>query len=155
MLRIPPAHRRNWGDPPQELTAGWTDLFLDLIFVGAAYQLGDMIKYTFYDCTPDADSDGSSGSDGGSSSSGSSSADSADYIYADDHRRLADAAPAACLPWALAWLYALASFGAMTRLWSLPSRGLEPSTPRRPPCGTTQHSPPPPCPPHLPPAPSV
>lgn len=84
-----PRRRRNWADPPQHLTAGWADLFLDLIFVGAAYQLGDLIKYTFFSCTPGSSSSSSSGSD----------------AYPE------------CLPWGLAWLHSIAIFATMFRLW--------------------------------------
>ena len=111
-----PKRRRNWTDPPQHLTAGWSDLFLDLIFVGAAYQLGDLIKYTFFACTPESSSSSSSSSSSYSSSSSSESMSGSDEA---SHRRLADYAYPECLPWGLAWLHSVAIFSTMFRLWLL------------------------------------
>ena len=59
-----PVRRHQWGDQQYELHASWADLFHDLIYVGAAYQLGSVVKASFY-CT-EKDGSGSSGSsDGG------------------------------------------------------------------------------------------
>ncbi len=47
-----PRRRHVWGESQYELHAGWGELFLDLIFVGAAYRLGKVIKFSFYSCDP-------------------------------------------------------------------------------------------------------
>lgn len=93
-----------------ELTAGWSDLFLDLIFVGAAYQFGYVVQYSFYSCAS-----------GGASSHGSdASGDFASGDSGSNHRALAAAehgAAPVCLPWGLAWLYVFAMFASLQRLW--------------------------------------
>lgn len=42
-----PLRRHVWGEEQYSLHASWGELFLDLIFVGAAYRLGDLVKYSF------------------------------------------------------------------------------------------------------------
>lgn len=36
----------------KEMHSAWSDLFLDLVFVGAAYQLGELLKASYYTCVP-------------------------------------------------------------------------------------------------------
>jgi len=57
-----------WGEPQPSLHPDRQSLFLDLIFVGIAFQLGEMLKHSFYSCTPDSASGSASGSDSGSTS---------------------------------------------------------------------------------------
>ena len=76
-----PQLRHMWGEAQHELHPGGQELFLDLIFVGVAFEVGSNLKAAFYKCTPshcyDDDSgsaDGDGSADGGSAdSSGSSS----------------------------------------------------------------------------------
>ena len=54
-LRLPwfkvPTIRFLWGDSQPELHAGGAELFLDLIFVGVAYRVGNVIKAAIVSCT--------------------------------------------------------------------------------------------------------
>ena len=43
-----PMRRHRWGEEQYTLAASWADLFHDLIYVGAAYQLGSVVKDSFY-----------------------------------------------------------------------------------------------------------
>jgi hypothetical protein len=43
---------QEWGEPTPELHADFESLFLDLVFVGVAFSLGDMLKHAFYLCDP-------------------------------------------------------------------------------------------------------
>ena len=43
-LRKPPRQMQHWGEPQLHPHTNWFDLFFDLIFVGAAYQLGVLLK---------------------------------------------------------------------------------------------------------------
>ena len=70
-----PIIRHTWGEVQKVQHPGTQELFLDLIFVGLAYRIGDVLAASYYDCDP-----GSSGlSSGSSSSSGGGSGDDADH----------------------------------------------------------------------------
>ena len=128
-----PTVRHDWGNAQHELHPGWAELFLDLIFVGAAYHVGVVLKAAFYSCTPDGASGSGSGSgsgsmgsggsgdaSGSSSSSGSSSGSSGsgDYSSGSSGRRLgAAAAYDPCIGLGLGVLHALAPFLCMYTLW--------------------------------------
>ena len=73
LLFARPSPIQKWDEPPPEIHAGFQSLFLDLVYVGIAFQLGDMLKYSFYSCTPGDASDGSGSSSGSLSASGSGS----------------------------------------------------------------------------------
>ena len=75
-----PRLRHLWGDAQYMVHAGAQELFLDLIFVGVAYQVGGVLKDAFYSCDPTGGSP-SYGGYGGSSSnaSGTSSGYSSGY----------------------------------------------------------------------------
>ena len=45
-----PTVRHGWGEVQHAAHAGAKDLFLDLVYVGAAYQLGTVVKYAFVVC---------------------------------------------------------------------------------------------------------
>ena len=82
-----------------------TDLFHDLIYVGAAYQIGDVVKYSFYSCDMPSDSypSGSSSSSGSGSSSG---------------RLLADASSQpTCVGLFFGVFYSMALFQCLVRHW--------------------------------------
>ena len=72
-----PQQRHLWGESQYELHAGGKELFLDLIFVGVAYEVGYALKNAFYACdkTRGASASGSA-SGSGSSTSGSVSSTS-------------------------------------------------------------------------------
>ena len=71
-----PELRYQWGDRQHELHAGAKELFLDLIFVGIAYEVGVSLKASMYTCDPNGGSgSGSDGSISGSEGSGSGSSD--------------------------------------------------------------------------------
>ena len=125
-----PTVRHDWGNAQHELHPGWAELFLDLIFVGAAYHVGVVLKAAFYSCTPEGASSGSgSGSDSSSDASGSSGSssysDSSDYSSgssgssgSSSGRRLAAAAAYdPCIGLGLGILHALAPFLCMYTLW--------------------------------------
>jgi hypothetical protein len=71
--------RFQWGEEPPEQHADFESLFLDLIYVGVAFNLGVLLKESFYACL---NPDGSSAS--GSTSSGSSSSASGSLSSASD-----------------------------------------------------------------------
>ena len=48
-----PQLRYHWGDSQYELHAGAKELFLDLVFVGIAYEVGVSLKASMYSCNPD------------------------------------------------------------------------------------------------------
>ncbi len=47
-----PRMRHIWGETQGDVHAGGQELFLDLIFVGVAYRVGEVMKSCFYSCTP-------------------------------------------------------------------------------------------------------
>ena len=67
-----PQQRHQWGEAQYELHAGGKELFLDLIFVGVAFEVGVTLKNSFFICD-DGASVSSSGSASGGSASGSTS----------------------------------------------------------------------------------
>ena len=54
-----PRLRHLWGDSQYEVHAGAQELFLDLVFVGVAYQVGVVLKDAFYSCRTDSSEYGS------------------------------------------------------------------------------------------------
>jgi len=72
---VRPSVVQNWGDKEPELHADNQSLFLDLVYVGIAYQLGTLVKYSFYACTPSGDGSGSAGSSSDASMSAASMSD--------------------------------------------------------------------------------
>ena len=60
--------RQQWGEPEPELHADFTSLFLDLVYVGVAFSIGHVMKYSFYSCTLPHDAAGGSGSASASAS---------------------------------------------------------------------------------------
>ena len=56
-----PTVRQTWGELQTAVHAGTQELFLDLIFVGLAYRIGDVFAASYYDCDR-GDGDGGSGS---------------------------------------------------------------------------------------------
>ena len=100
-----PRVRHLWGDAQYELHAGGKELFLDLIFVGVAYQVGGVLKAAFYSC------------DAGSSSSSSSGATAGG-------RQLAPSSPQqdACLGLGVGIVHSCAPFLCMYLLWGLETR---------------------------------
>ena len=95
-LYATPMPWRLWGDGTEEegMSASWLDLFIDLVYVGAAFRLGGTVKYSFLEC------DGGSGSSSGTSGS----------------RRLAGGvAECAGVWWGVA--YAAGLFFALTFVW--------------------------------------
>ena len=88
-----PQVRHIWGDQQQAVHAGGQELFVDLIFVGAAYRVGQCMKACFYTCTPELSSD-----------------------------VLLAAEPATCLGLGLSLLHSCAPFVCMYTLWDLEKR---------------------------------
>jgi len=107
-----PLRRHVWGERQYQLHASWGELFLDLIFVGAAYRLGNFVKGSFCEQLSAASA---------SSSSSSHASDSSAVDAADGGRVLAAqpafAEPALCLGPMLGLLYASAFFYCCLRLW--------------------------------------
>ena len=103
-----PLRRHVWGERQYQLHASWGELFLDLIFVGAAYRLGNFVKGSFCGQL--------SASSSSSHASGSSAVD-----VADGGRVLAAqpsfVEPSLCLGPMLGLLYASAFFYCCLRLW--------------------------------------
>ena len=97
-----PNARHDWGVPQYKLQASWGDLFLDLIFVGVAFQIGTLIKASFFSCE---DIDASSSGNGSGSGSGAG-------------RRLAgsEALPQ-CVGIEYGMLYAFALFAPLFLAW--------------------------------------
>ena len=124
-----PLRRHVWGEEQYELHPAWGELFLDLIIVGAAYRLGNVLKYSY--CL-DGELAGSffssgSGSASGSSSSSSSASSSASgsasesasassAVEASVRRQLAGGV---CVGPALGILYCVGFFQCVMRLWCL------------------------------------
>ena len=52
-----PRGRERWGEEQSTLHAEWGDLLLDLVYVGAAYNLGNVMKYAFFECDDGSDYD--------------------------------------------------------------------------------------------------
>ena len=121
-----------WGQPQFELHPSWGDLFLDLIYVGCAYQLSSLLSTSFYDCVPEgssstgsgertastagnAGSGGSAGSGGGSAGSDGDSGGSS----GTDHRLLASTAgtPQPCVGVVVGSLFGAAIFQCIQRPW--------------------------------------
>ena len=111
-----PNPRHNWGVPQYALHASWGDLFLDLIYVGVAFQLGTMIKYSFYSCD-----DGTSASDvsaSGSVAAASASGSVSASASGSAGRRLASAsAQPECIGLGYGVLYMTAIFVTTFNLW--------------------------------------
>jgi hypothetical protein len=42
----PPRQMIRWGDPQPHPHTDWFDLFFDLIFVAASYEIGNLLKYS-------------------------------------------------------------------------------------------------------------
>jgi low temperature requirement protein LtrA len=87
---------RVWADGSDEegLAASWLDLFVDLIYVGAAFRLGDTVYYSFLGCGGSAAGSGRRLADGGG---GGSESECAGLWWG--------VAYAAGLFWALAWVW--------------------------------------------------
>lgn len=89
-----PRARHKWGQDKSAIHAPFISLFYDLVFVGIALSLGDLMKTSFYACA-EADSGEHSGGSSGSSSgsggdgSGGSSDSSGSSSLSDPHRQLA------------------------------------------------------------------
>ena len=64
-----PVVRHLWGDPQYELHPDAQELFLDLIFVGVAFEVGRIMKYSYFSCAYASSMGSGSGSGGGSGSS--------------------------------------------------------------------------------------
>ena len=90
-----PRVRHLWGDAQQKVHPGGQELFLDLIFVGAAYQVSGVLKPAFYDCVQP-----------GYNATGSS------YVHAKDE----------CVGLGLGILHACAPFMSMYLLWVIETR---------------------------------
>lgn len=105
-----PRQRHEFNQKQGALHAEWSDLFLDLIFVGAGYRLGVLIKAAFYSCSV-AGGGGGSGSDSGAGSGSGSTGG----------RALAAAMGSAeepeCVGLGLGILYFCAIFQVMYRSW--------------------------------------
>ena len=125
----PPVVRHLWGDAQYELHPGGQELFLDLIFVGVAYEVGTVLKASFYSCT-DGDGSGSgsgsgsaSGSGSGSASgSGSGSTSGSGSGSASGGRRLAGSGSGStpsCIGLARGVLHSVAPFLSMYMLWTV------------------------------------
>ena len=116
-----------WGEEQHDVHPSWGDLFLDLIFVSAAYQMSSLLGSAFYHCCPIgtgehtcASTDGSgsaSGSDGAGAGSESGSASTS--ISGGARRQLAgstsDERP--CVGLAVGVFYAVALFQGLQRVW--------------------------------------
>lgn len=104
-----PKRRHHWYQPQYELHASWADLFFDLIYVGAAYQLGVVVKYSFvscyYDGLPSTNSTGSASYYGRHLASTSTSRNGAIREYGE------------CVGIWLGVLYSLGFFSVLCRLW--------------------------------------
>eukprot|EP00966_Prymnesium_polylepis_P119393 2759182-Prymnesium_polylepis.2 len=106
LLFAAPEVRHLWGDPQHTLHAGGQELFLDLIFVGVAYEVGTVLKPAFYSCTQEAAYDtAGSNTTGGSGSAGSYSSEAEGYPE--------------CIGLARGLLHAVAPFLCMYMLWSI------------------------------------
>ena len=95
-----------------QLHASWADLFHDLIYVGAAYQLGDVVKTSFYSCVTEEELWSERGNSSGSSpSSGPLSSG----------RRLglpaAEGGAYECVGVLIGVFYSMALFQCLVRLW--------------------------------------
>ena len=124
-----PLRRHVWGEPQYELHAAWGELFLDLIFVGAAYRLGGVVKDSFCDASDAAGSGSASGSASASASAsasgsigdGSGSASSSGSSGGTYGRLLGSAAPGPtgddCPLPGLGVLYCAALFLCSLRIW--------------------------------------
>ena len=51
LFSVPHAHFA-WGQQPPTLEPGWWQLFLDLCYVGIAFNIGTAVKHSFYECEP-------------------------------------------------------------------------------------------------------
>ena len=100
-----PHVRHLWGERQHHFDPGAQELFLDLIFVGVAYRVGEVMKAAFYSCTPPG-GDGSGGS-----TSGRRLAELA--ARGGGGRHLAEAEYPECVGLALGILHALAPFMCM------------------------------------------
>ena len=94
-----PRVRVLWGEKQSEVHRGGQELFLDLIFVGLAYRVGQCLKSSFYDCMPP---------------------------YDDAGRLLGSTGAAepeiACITLTLSLVHSLAPFVCMYTLWDLEKR---------------------------------
>ena len=104
-----PMRRQVKIDDEYKLAPDWMDTFLDLIFVGAAYKLGNLVKESFYTCASAA-----------SGSAGSSGSESADSGARSGGRLLAaDSAgdQLSCAGLGLGVLFSIGIFQALYRCW--------------------------------------
>ena len=96
-----PGMRHFWGERQVHLHPGGKELFLDLIFVGVAFRVGQLLKSCMYSCVPAGTIDLADASSSGSTSS---------------------AAPDECLHVGLSVLHSLAPFVCMYSLWDIEKR---------------------------------
>ena len=98
-----PRIRHLWGDSQYEVHPGGQELFLDLIFVGVAYQVGGLLKEAFYGCVPVGDHTYERQLAGDTSNGGCS-------------------APPSCVGLGIGILHSLAPFMCMYLLWGMETR---------------------------------
>ena len=106
-----PKPRHKWGVPQYALHASWGDLFLDLIFVGVAFKIGDTIKDSFFSCG-DTGYGGSSGY-GGNGSTFTNSSTYGRHLAAGD-----GGDPADCVGLGYGVLYSAALFASLFFCWN-------------------------------------
>ena len=105
--------RQAWGEKQGEVHPGGQELFLDLIFVGVAFRVGQVLKSCIYACDPPTTGYYNYYGAGNQSSSSYSSG-----------RALAPSSSTAdpCLDLGLSILHTLAPFVCMYTLWDLEKR---------------------------------
>ena len=112
-LTAVPTLRHIWGDKQASLHAGGQELFVDLIFVAAAYRVGEVLKLCIYSCA-------APGVVGGVEAA----ATNASHVVASHARALASAyfTENECIGLGLAVLHSLAPFVCMYSLWDIEKR---------------------------------
>jgi hypothetical protein len=116
-----PKKRHVWGHSQYALHASWGELFMDLIFVGAAFRLGILVKTSFCDLDPDGSGSGSGSGPGSSSSSSSgsvsSSGSAADSGGCSGGSGSGSGYPGMCAGPAIGVLFAVGFFFVLLRTW--------------------------------------
>jgi hypothetical protein len=104
-----PSMRHLWGEKQDEVHAGGQELFLDLIFVGVAFRVGECMKKCIKSCTPADEANSYTASSYTANSSYTASSYTSSYSYI-------------CLPFSTALLHSLAPFVCMYTLWEIEKR---------------------------------
>lgn len=107
-----PSVRHVWGETQSEVHSGGQELFLDLIFVGVAFRVGEVMTSCFYKCNDSASGSGL-GSGSASSINGSGSASASGSGSGGQNE---------CIGLGPTMLHSLAPFVCMYTIWELEKR---------------------------------